>query len=317
MLAPIQRFIDPLRKAAAQQIFGKEEVIDKILAAMLCGGHVQLSDVPGTVKTTLARTLAYALDADFRRIQLTPDMMPADILGVSIPDPKTQAFVFHKGPVFAQIVLADEINRATPRTQSALLECMEEGQVTVDGVTYAVEQPFFVMATQNPVEMQGTFPLPEAQLDRFLLCLSLGYPSREQSLALLAQGGAREATIPVTTVQAWQSAQAVCRTIHVSTAIQTYLVALAEATRTHRDIQLGLSTRGLMTWQAVSQAAAALHGRDYVIPEDVQWLAVDCIAHRLVCRGGGSWTEGTDPCRTLVEEILHTVPVPKETLWKS
>lgn len=313
-MSEITTLTQTLRDAISARIYGKEDVIEKVLAALYCGGHVLLNDIPGTGKTTLARTLAGALDADFHRIQFTPDLLPTDLIGVSIPEPKTGAFTFRKGAVFTQILLADEINRATPRTQSALLECMEERQVTADGVTYPLEEPFFVIATQNPVEMQGTFPLPEAQLDRFLLCLSPGYPEKEQELALLSRPAAVPESKPVATAAQLLAARQELAQVTVSAAVQEYLVELAHASREHRGIQLGLSTRGMLSLLEVSRAAAAMHGRTYVTPDDIKWIAADCMAHRMTARGS-MWEENQETCRSIAEELLQTVPVPKESLW--
>lgn len=313
-MSEITTLTQTLRDAISARIYGKEDVIEKVLAALYCGGHVLLNDIPGTGKTTLARTLAGALDADFHRIQFTPDLLPTDLIGVSIPEPKTGAFTFRKGAVFTQILLADEINRATPRTQSALLECMEEHQVTVDGTTHPLDALFFVIATQNPVEMEGTFPLPEAQLDRFLLCLSLGYPEREQELALLSRPMTMPVPVPVISAQQIVAARRELEQVAVSRAVQEYLADLTQASRQHPQVQLGLSTRGMLDLLRVSKAFAAMQGRSYVIPDDIKHLAADSMAHRMQVQGN-VWTEQSAVCRQVVQELLEQVPVPKETAW--
>lgn len=310
-MSHVQEFTTACRETISRYILGKEQVIDKILAAMLSGGHVLLNDVPGTGKTLLARTLALCFHGVFHRIQFTPDLLPSDVTGVNIFDPKSQSFHFQPGPAFSNILLADEINRGTPRTQSALLECMEEHQVTVDGVTYPLEPPFFVIATQNPVEMQGTFPLPEAQLDRFLLCLSLGYPDRASEMQLLTKPEPEPDPSPVYEPQDLLFVRQELVQIYVSEAVAGYATDFAEAVRSHEKVRLGLSTRGLLAWMQIAKAVAAMEGRAFVTPDDLKFVAPDCIAHRLILRGN-TWDEGNDTARALVEDIARTVPVPKE-----
>ena len=307
-IAPLAR---KLTENISQVIVGKEQQIELILTSLLAGGHVLLEDVPGTGKTTMAKTLAKSLSCDFSRVQFTPDLLPADITGMRIYNQNTGDFTFVKGPAFTNILLSDEINRATPRTQSALLECMEERQITEGGVTYALDEPFLVIATQNPVETQGTFPLPEAQLDRFLMRLSLGYPTTAEAVALMQRFIHAQplATItPVATKEEVAEAAKLTRDCSVSEDVMTYMAALCEAARNPEKVRLGPSPRALLALMRCCQALAAIRGRDYVIPDDVKELAVPVLAHRIVLRGI-SHQLSTD---TFVKDLLNQVPVPTE-----
>ena len=295
----------------SQGIVGKEQQIELILTSLLAGGHVLLEDVPGTGKTTMAKTLAKSLSCDFSRVQFTPDLLPADITGMRIYNQNTGDFTFVKGPAFTNILLSDEINRATPRTQSALLECMEERQISEGGITYTLEEPFLVIATQNPVETQGTFPLPEAQLDRFLMRLSLGYPTQQEAVALMQRFIHAQplATItPVATKEEVAEAAKLSRTCSVSEDVMAYMAALCEAARNPDKVRLGPSPRALLALMRCCQALAAIRGRDYVIPDDVKELAVPVLAHRIVLRGISYQlsTEG------FVRDLLNQVAVPTE-----
>ena len=301
-----------VRENVSRVIIGREEQIDLMLAAMLAGGHVLLEDVPGTGKTVLARSMARSLDCAFARVQFTPDLLPADITGMSVYQPADGQFVFAPGPVFTNILLADEINRATPRTQSALLECMEERQVTEGGVTRRLDGPFWVLATQNPVETQGTYPLPEAQLDRFLMRLSMGYPTQEEALRLMERfihGSPLETLAPVASraeVIAAQEAYSACQ---VSQPVMRYMAQLCQATRTDERAQLGVSPRGLLALLRACQAYAAVRGRDYATPDDVKTLAVPVLAHRVILRGlYGKRGEN----EAFIREILDRTPAPTE-----
>ncbi|WGV27312.1 AAA family ATPase [Halotia branconii] len=298
--------IDALTQNLARTIVGKNEAIQLVLVALLGGGHALLEDVPGVGKTLLAKSLARSVDGKFKRLQCTPDLLPTDITGTNIWNPKSGEFTFLSGPVFANVLLADEINRATPRTQSALLEVMEEYQVTVDGVSRAVPQPFFVIATQNPIEYQGTFPLPEAQMDRFMLSLSLGYPSAAEELEMLQKRtySAKVADLsPCITLAEVAQLREYCSQVRVETSLQQYILELVRATRQDEEITLGVSPRGTVALQRATQALAFLLGRDYAIPDDVKFLVPHVLCHRLIPRGGRS-------ARTVVERLLRSVSIP-------
>jgi MoxR-like ATPase len=291
-------------------IVGKHEEVRLALVALLCQGHLLIEDVPGTGKTVLAKALARSLGCTFRRIQFTPDLLPSDVTGLSIYNQKTQEFEFKPGPIMAQIVLADEINRATPKTQSALLECMEERQATIDGVTYRMPEPFLVIATQNPIEYEGTFALPEAQLDRFMLRLRLGYPQPLEEIVILDEQKHAHPLDDISevasTAELRQLQQGV-REIYVDSAVSDYIVRLVNATRSHPDVYLGASPRGSLALYRAGQALAAMHGRDYVIPDDVKALAEPALAHRLIVKTAATIRD-VDPA-TIVREVLDSVPI--------
>ncbi|AFY44440.1 MoxR family ATPase [Nostoc sp. PCC 7107] len=298
--------IEALTQNLAHTIVGKTEAIRLVLVALLSGGHALLEDVPGVGKTLLAKSLARSLDGKFQRLQCTPDLLPTDITGTNIWNPKTGEFTFLPGPVFANVLLADEINRATPRTQSALLEVMEESQVTVDGVSRTVPQPFFVIATQNPIEYQGTFPLPEAQMDRFMLSLSLGYPSAQEELQML-QNLQQRANVtqlqPCISLAELQQLRQICSKVKVESSLQEYILELVRATRHDEEITLGVSPRGTVALQKATQALAFISGRDYAIPDDIKFLVPYVLCHRLIPRGGRN-------SRTIVERLLRSLPIP-------
>lgn len=314
-LGTITALATQIRENIARVIVGKEETVDLLIVALLCSGHVLLEDVPGTGKTLLAKTLARSLDCQFRRVQFTPDLLPSDLSGIHFYNQKEATFEFRPGPLFTNILLADEINRATPRTQSSLLECMEERQITVDGVTHVLERPFLVLATQNPVENQGTFPLPEAQLDRFFMKIPMGYPDSEEGVAILRrfmQQSPADTLQPVATADAVRSAQDLYAAVHVSDDLLRYIVKLAEQTRAESDVVLGVSPRGTQALLKATQAYAALQGRDYATPDDIKRMARPVLAHRLVLTGQ-TRARRDSPYRIL-DRILETVPVPTEVL---
>lgn len=312
----VQQIAKTIRTNVAQVIVGKDDVLELLLVALLCEGHVLLEDVPGIGKTTLAKTLARSIGGSFQRIQFTPDLLPSDITGVSIFNQQSQAFEYRAGPVMAQIVLADEINRAGPRTQSALLEAMEERQVTVDGATRALPYPFLVLATQNPVELEGTFPLPEAQVDRFLMRLALGYPNREEERQILRRfrtSNPLTALGPVVSTDELRAANQVCRQIYVHPALEDYLLDVVAATRQNSAIALGVSPRGALALYRTTQALAVMRGRTYVIPDDLKQLAPHVLTHRLAPSVEARLHERT--VRDVLGKILAETPVPVEENW--
>jgi MoxR-like ATPase len=306
----VQKFVSPLIENVEKVIVGKRLAIEYILVAMLCEGHVLLEDVPGSGKTMLARSIAASLGISFKRVQCTPDLLPNDITGVSVFNQKNGEFEFKPGPIFVNILLADEINRATPRTQAALLEAMQEQQVTVDGVTRDLPRPFLVLATQNPIEYEGTFPLPEAQLDRFFMRLSIGYPSRANEREILRNLWREH---PITKLgrvvdgQDLVALQEVVWDVNVDGTLQDYIVALAEATRNHPDLLLGASPRGSLALLKGAQALAALRARDYVIPEDIKTLVPLTLAHRLILKPEAELRGRT--ALTILEDVLENTPL--------
>jgi MoxR-like ATPase len=298
--------IEQLTENLGRTIVGKADAIRLVLVALLAGGHALLEDVPGVGKTLLAKSLARSIDGRFQRIQCTPDLLPTDITGTNIWNQRSGEFEFLPGPAFANILLADEINRATPRTQSALLEVMEEQQVTVDGVSRSVPKPFFVIATQNPIEYQGTFPLPEAQMDRFMLSLSLGYPTQEEELQMLQrhQDGMTVSELsPCISTEDVLELRRLCNQVKVERSLQEYILNLVRASRDAEEVTLGVSPRGSVALQKTAQAFAFLDGREYTIPDDVKFLAPHVLSHRLIPAGGRR-------AKSIVEQLLRSVPIP-------
>lgn len=297
-------------------IVGKEEIIQLLLAALLSGGHVLLEDMPGTGKTKLAKSLAASMEGAFSRIQFTPDLLPSDVTGMNIYNRKSGEFVLHKGPVFANVLLADEINRATPRTQAGLLECMEEHQVTIDGQRLMLESPFMVIATQNPVESAGTFPLPEAQMDRFMMRLSMGLPDQEEEVLILERFGGEdpyEKLESVITREQLLQMRVAAKEVFVHPALQAYIVELAAATRREPELSFGVSPRGSLALMQAAKAYAALSGRSYCTPDDIRALAIPVFSHRLGFQGG---RRDTARQQTLMHRILKEIPVPTEEFSK-
>lgn len=310
-----KQFRDKINENVGKVIIGKKTQIDKIIVAFICSGHVLLEDIPGLGKTKLSKALAKSLDLSFKRIQFTPDLLPSDLTGIYFYNQKSGEFEYRKGPLLSQFILADEINRATPRTQSALLECMEERQITVEGETIKLSKPFFVMATQNPVEQFGTFPLPEAQLDRFFIRLSLGYPEfieEKNILDRFMEEDPLDKLREVVTFEEINYVQSNFTKVHVSEEIKNYIIELVNATRRHKKIELGASPRASLSLMKGSQALAAISGRDYVIPEDIKEMSIPVLSHRIILKNDiqGSLSKADE----IITDILNTVHVPLEQL---
>jgi len=307
----VQEFAEKVIANIERVMVGRRDTIELAVIALLCQGHLLIEDVPGLGKTMLARSLALSLDCSFNRIQFTPDMLPSDVTGVSIYNQASKDFEFRPGPLMSQIVLADEINRATPKTQSALLEAMQEGQITVDGVTHILPRPFMVLATQNPIEYEGTFRLPEAQMDRFLLRVNLGYPELDDEINVLDRQQFQHPVDELEAVSVTEdviAAQNAIKEIFISPDIKRYMVEVTRRTRQHDEVYLGASPRGSLTLFRASQARAALLGRDYVLPDDVKALAGPALGHRIIM-GAGARLRDLNPAN-VVEDVLQNIPVP-------
>lgn len=311
----MERMNGQLIEHVGKVIVGKAHTVELILTAIVASGHVLLEDVPGTGKTMIAKSMASSLDCTFQRIQFTPDLLPSDLTGIHFYNQKSGDFEFRPGPLFANLVLADEINRATPRTQSSLLECMEERQISIDGSTRQLERPFIVIATQNPIDNQGTFPLPEAQMDRFMMKIRMGYPSGEESIEILRRTVASRSVDDLSSIISREqllTAQDTYKTVNVNEDLLHYIVQVTEATRKHPELSLGVSPRGAQALLKASQAWAALHGRDYVVPDDIKLLAEPVLAHRLVFRNRIRQQEGL--AELIIQQVLNEIEVPTETL---
>ncbi|WP_405131787.1 MoxR family ATPase [Paenibacillus sp. FSL H8-0317] len=314
----MERMNQQLMDHVGKVIVGKQHTIGLVMTAIIASGHVLLEDVPGTGKTMLAKSVAFSLDCTFQRIQFTPDLLPSDLTGIHFFNQKEGDFEFRPGPLFANLVLADEINRATPRTQSSLLECMEERQISIDGSTRQLERPFIVIATQNPVDNQGTFPLPEAQMDRFMMKIRMGYPSSEESVEILRRTVASRSVDDLSAVISREEllkAQDTYKTVQINEDLLRYIIQLTEATRQHPELSLGVSPRGAQALLKASQAWAALHGRDFVLPDDIKVLAEPVLAHRLVFRNRIRQQEGL--AERIIQELLNQTEVPTENLATS
>jgi MoxR-like ATPase len=307
----VSEVTERIAQSVGQVIIGKRNEVRLAILGLLCRGHILIEDIPGVGKTMMARALAKAVGCSFSRIQFTPDMLPSDITGISIYNQRTNEFEFRPGPIMAQVVLADEINRATPKTQSALLEAMEEKQVTVDGVSYQMDNPFIILATQNPIEYEGTFPLPEAQLDRFMLRIQMGYPAAAEEITILS---AQQFEHPIANLQQIISveellrAQAAIHHVYVADEVKQYIVNIVTGTRAHSDVYLGSSPRGSLALFRTSQARAAMAGRDYVVPDDVKALADVTLSHRVIVGPSARIKDITS--RTIVQDVLAATPVP-------